>query len=290
MRLDSLAGRLWWLCTVPTGIMTGLKNGTWTGRRPAYRETSDLAPGSTHVPPAGATNWYPPVMIGADAVGRQATQPEAITEAAALLARLTPDDYSTFLQSFYAEGSRRFGPHWGYADIITVLLALTQVLAPRRYLEIGVRRGRSVGAVASRAPTADLVLCDMWMENYAGMANPGVEFVQAELTRLGHTGTREFISGNSHETIPRFFSKNPDARFDLITVDGDHTPGGAAQDLIDVLPRLSIGGAIVFDDVCHPAHPELHQIWCDLVAGDRRFSSWMYDEVGYGVAFAIRRW
>ncbi len=263
---------------------------SWVGRRPAYQETADHTPGTTYLLPNGATNWYPPVMIGAGGIGRQSTERETVEAAEALLGRLTADEYSTYLRNFYAEGLRRYGAGWGYSDIVTVLLTLSKTLAPRRYLEIGVRRGRSVCAVASRTPAADLVLCDMWVENYAGMDNPGTALVEGELDRIGHKGSRKFINGNSHETLPRYFAENPEARFDLITVDGDHSPEGAAQDLIDVLPHLTIGGAIVFDDVCHPLHPELNQLWRELVAGDRRFSSWMYDEVGYGVAFAIRRW
>jgi predicted O-methyltransferase YrrM len=270
--------------------MTAFKNGDWAARRPEYKDTAAGTLGSTYSPVGGGTNWYPPVMVGAGAVGQMATGLATVTEAGMLLARLTEDDYSAYLQTFYLEGMRRFGPDWRYADIVTVLLSLARVLTPRRYLEIGVRRGRSVCAVASRAPAAELVLCDMWFENYAGMPNPGVEFVESELTRVGHIGRRKFINGDSHQTLPKYFADHPDAQFDLITIDGDHSPEGAAQDIIDVLPHLAVGGAIVFDDVCHPLHPELRELWDGLVGTDRRFSSWIYDEAGYGVAFAIRRW
>ena len=130
---------------------------------------------------------------------------------------------------------------------------------------------------------------DMWIQNYAGMENPGAEFVKTQLALVGHRGPVEFHNGNSHEVLPRYFAANPDLAFDLITVDGDHTPGGAAQDLSDVLPHLAIGGAIVFDDICHPYHPELREVWKSLVADDMRFSTWSYEDVGYGVGIAIRK-
>lgn len=57
-----------------------------------------------------------------------------------------------------------------------------------------------------------------------------------------------------------------------------------------VVTNLAVGGAIVFDDIGHPRTLELREVWCRIVADDPRFSSWAFDEVGYGVAFAIRKW
>jgi hypothetical protein len=146
---------------------------TWYSRRPVYTEMKETAQGLVYAPAAGMANWYPPAMIGAAALGSQILRAETVAEAGSLLASLTPDDYSTFLQNFYADGLRRFEKDWGYADIVTVLLILAQHIKPRNYLEIGVRRGRSVCAVASRAPACDLVMLDMWVPDYAGMDNPG---------------------------------------------------------------------------------------------------------------------
>jgi hypothetical protein len=164
------------------------------------------------------------------------------------------------------------------------------LLAPKRYLEIGVRRGRSVAAVVSANPECALVMFDMWVAGYAGMENPGPDFVRQELKHIGHCGDMKFIDGDSHVTVPLYLARNPDESFDLITVDGDHTPEGAVQDLCDVLPRLKIGGAIIFDDVCHPIHPELGKVWHDVVASDPRYSAFTYSDCGYGVGFAIRKY
>lgn len=228
-------------------------------------------------------------MIGADTVAAQLFDRRFIESAIKLMKRLTPDDYTVFLSEYYADGLRRFGSAWRYADIVTVLLCLSEIIEPRSYLEIGVRRGRSVAAVASVSPRCALILLDMWVPNYAGMENPGADFVREELKRVGHEGTARFINGDSHETLPALFSEMPDTTFDLITVDGDHETKGAIQDLCDVLPRLNAGGAIVFDDVCHPAHPELAEVWHEVVVSDARYSSFTYSDVGYGVGFAIRK-
>lgn len=229
-------------------------------------------------------------MVGADTVVAQLFDRRLIQKAIDLMNALTPDDYTSFLTEYYADGLRRFSSEWRYADIVTVLLCLSEIIRPRTYLEIGVRRGRSVAAVASVSPSCSLVLFDMWMQNYAGMENPGPEFVQKELARIGHNSSVKFIDGDSHATLPAFFIESPDATFDLITVDGDHSMEGAIQDLCDVLPRLNKGGAIVFDDVCHPLHPELAHVWHELVVADPRFSPFTFTDVGYGVGFAIRKY
>ncbi len=233
--------------------------------------------------------WYPPLMLGADTISSTIIGGETLKQALTLLGKLTPDAYSDYLQAFYRDGMSRFGESWGYADIVTTLIGLAGLLRPVRYLEIGVRRGRSAAAVASVAPACHFYLFDRWTADYAGMDNPGPSLVDAELDRMGHSGKRNFVNGNSHDTLPAFFEENPEIAFDLITVDGDHSPKGAARDLADVLPYLAIGGAVVFDDICHPKHPDLAMVWNELVADDPRFTAASYDGAGYGVGFALRR-
>ena len=237
-----------------------------------------------------AADWYPPLMISAAMIGHQAQQRRQIEAARDLLRRLTPDDYARFMGEYYDTGLRRFGEEWSFADIVTVLLTLTKWLRPRRYLEVGVRRGRSACAVASLAPTCALALFDMWVENYAGMPNPGPAFVRDELKKVGHHGETVFVDGNSHETLKRYFRDRPDDVFDLITIDGDHSEAGATEDIRDVLPHLAIGGALVLDDIAHPAHPELARVWRQVLEAEPRFSTWAYRDIGYGVGFALRKW
>jgi hypothetical protein len=47
---------------------------------------------------------------------------------------------------------------------------------------------------------------------------------------------------------------------------------------------------LVFDDISHPHHPKLLAIWRRVVVAERRYSTWRFDDVGYGVAVAVRRW
>lgn len=257
--------------------------------RPQYTIQVATVAAVSHLTAPGQTQWYPPVMIGADTVAARLFDRRLIEAAIELLKKLTPDAYTSFLIKYYTDGLDRFGSEWRYADIVTVLLCLSELINPKTYLEIGVRRGRSVAAVTSVSRNCALTLLDMWVKDYAGMENPGPDFVRDELARIGHNAPIQFIDGDSHETLPALFKERPDATFDLITVDGDHSTKGALQDMCDVLPRLNIGGAIVFDDVCHPLHPELTKLWHELITSDPKFSSHVYVDVGYGVGFAIRK-
>ena len=234
-------------------------------------------------------NYYGTVLLNPTTLARIATAPKTWQELLAFHGGLATDEYVEYLHAFYQESLRRFAENWFYLDIVNVLYAAAKTLQPANYLEIGVRRGRSVCTVAHGCPTVNIVACDMWQANYAGMENPGPEFVAAELQRNGFAGEVKFINGDSHETLPQFFAENPERTFDLITVDGDHSAEGALADLCTVIPRLALGGILVFDDIAHPDHPYLRQVWRTALAQHPGLSGFEFAELGYGVAFAIRQ-
>ncbi|MFZ5919812.1 MAG: class I SAM-dependent methyltransferase [Chloroflexota bacterium] len=151
-----------------------------------------------------------------------------------------------------------------YWEIRIALRTLSRVIKPRNYLEIGTRRGWSLAQVLIESPTTQAFLFDIWMKNYGGVQNPGPGFVKRELSRcLNQELDLTFVSGNSHDTLPENFLgkkqnrlnwiiRNPKPfpeTFDLVTVDGDHSILGAWWDLCDTFPLVSIGGALVFDDL-----------------------------------------
>lgn len=232
--------------------------------------------------------WYSPVVAGVSTLVPLVRGAAAVARAQSVLERLDCDEYHRYVLNFYRAGLDRFGDGWNHADLYTTLSGLSLALQPRRYLEIGVRRGHSMAMVLTQSPACAPVGFDMWIENYAGLSNPGKEFVAAQLRAVGAAGAVDFVDGDSRRTVPAYFRRHPDAYFDLVTVDGDHSARGALLDLAHVLPRVSIGGAVVFDDVNNPSHRELRGVWQQTMHEHPEFSGWMFDEVGFGVAFAVR--
>lgn len=124
---------------------------------------------------------------------------------------------------------------------------------------------------------------DLWPSEYAGTPNPGPDFVISELKNLGVKNLPTLIAGNSHETLSKFWSDvyNP-RQFELILVDGDHSYKGAKKDLEICLAHLAPGGALVFDDINHHAHPELRGLWDEYKT---KFPDYIFIENGHRRCF-----
>ena len=256
------------------------------GRHPAPSRATPALETNTLLAPGN--QWYSPTVAGASTFGASIAAAASVRRALTILERLTPDAYAEYVQAFYRAGLERHPDAWRFADINTALLALADGLRPKSYLEIGVRRGRSLAMVASVCPACEIVACDMFVDGYAGMDNPGPELIRSELARMGFTGHLEFLVGDSHDVVPAHFRTRQDRFFDLITVDGDHSEAGARADLETVMARLKIGGALVFDDISNPSHPELAGVWRDVVVSQRSYSTFTFTELGFGVGVAIR--
>lgn len=143
-----------------------------------------------------------------------------------------------------------------------------------RYLEIGVRRGHSLALAAlSAGPRLERAVgVDMWIPEYGDEPQLGPDGVIDALEALDvDTRPIELITGDSHDVLPRIreagylfgvgrVAEKP--TFNLILVDGDHTPGGAALDLSDCWKVLEPGGLLVFDDLVG----ELSEVWGSFVS------------------------
>ena len=241
-------------------------------------------------PTAGAGDRYSPVFITPDTIAQRASCARTLEKVEGLCRKLAADFYTEYMAEFYNCGVRVAGDDWRFMDLISVLYAVAEMGSPENYLEIGVRRGRSACVVAAASPRTCIYAFDMWQHGYASNENPGPEFVRAELAKFGHTGEITFVNGDSHKTVPEFLTANPDLMFDLITVDGDHSVQGAWNDLSKVIPRLRVGGVIVFDDIANPYRPVLYRVWSDFLRSDIGLAGFSFTAAGTGVGFAIRKY
>jgi len=231
-----------------------------------------------------------PTLAGVSTLSHDCSNGQTVRGVLEIVEKLSEERFLSYVKNYYRRGLERFGDQWVYADVNTILYGICKNIRIRSYLEIGVRRGRSLSIVAALSPECQVTGFDLWIPNYWDGENPGKEFVREELKKVGFRGAVEFVDGDSKRTVPEYFWRNPDAFFDLITVDGDHSIGGARTDLENVIPRLKIGGILVFDDIANPWHPYLGKLWQRMVVKNPRFDAYSFTELGLGAGFAIRRY
>lgn len=256
----------------------------WARRQPfPLPEYTSNAPGAG---PGSGGGFDVPLPPTAATLGEASMSEEAARGVMRVLDRLTKSDEVRGGQVFYSVGQAKYGRYWRHADLLRMLWAASTFLKPQTYLEIGVRRGRSAAVVGAYAPECAIYGFDVWLEDYAGEANPGPEFVREELRKSGHAGPVELVSGDSRITVPRFLREHPDLYFDLITIDGDKSLAGCASDFAHALPRLKVGGAVMFDDM--PRAPHLRRIWQRVIESDWRYARWEFNDGRIGIAVAVR--
>lgn len=164
------------------------------------------------------------------------------------------------------EGDFEYSGRVGY-DLHDVLSGVCEWLRPRSYLEVGVDGGESVLTVIRNAPRVSrIVLCDMWNPDYEHHGLRDHRYVSDRLGESEYQGSVLFLDGDSHVMLPQL---RKDEKFDLITVDGDHSAEGARKDLEDTWPHLNLGGVLVFDDANHESYPWLGQVVRDFEASKR---------------------
>ena len=142
---------------------------------------------------------------------------------------------------------------------------IAQKKQPRAYLEIGVRDGKSLALVwaAARQCLNTIVVCDTWGSSYGGTNHLNHLHIAAMAEREGFANIITYLDGNSRVLIPALKQQK---KFDLITIDGDHSYEGCYADLENCLPLLTYQGFIVVDDITHPAHTYLTQCVKDFAA------------------------
>jgi hypothetical protein len=126
------------------------------------------------------------------------------------------------------------------------------ILEPRKVLELGVWRGDfAAHLLAKCASIEEYYMIDPWRKLSSWNKPLNVDdiiFEQAfsaaiDATRFA-TDKLTVLRGTTLEVINRI----PDASLDFTYIDGDHTLRGISIDLINVYPKLKVGGYLAGDD------------------------------------------
>ena len=129
-------------------LLAGQIRRGWQASRPlpspSYVSRTPTVGGSAPLDP-----FFPP---NATTLANAAMSEEAAHAVMGVLDKLTSNEEIVNQQVFYRWAEVKFGRHWRFADITTVLWAAATLIQPDNYLEIGVRRGRSAAVVAATRP------------------------------------------------------------------------------------------------------------------------------------------
>lgn len=129
-----------------------------------------------------------------------------------------------------------------------------------RVLEIGFNAGHSSYLFLSARPDVQVVSFDLSLHDY-------VDHAKGLLDRT-FPGRHELVPGDSRQTVPAYADANPDARFDLVYIDGGHTYELASADIANCM-RLSTPSTVVLMDDVQPEYEWGEgpaRAWSDAVA------------------------
>ena len=230
---------------------------------------------------------FDPIIFSPEYIYQEAIKSENNFEIIKFLDQISEPDLE-FFKSYYKLISNSHNKYSSYIDLIKILHVISKLIKPENYLEVGVRRGRSLSIVGKNSPSCNMYGFDQWSENYAGLKNTGPEIAIERLKKVNHHGDVNFFSGDSKYTIPQFKKKITPVYFDMITIDGDHTYAGAKKDLLNVIDILKIGGYLIFDDTNSFEHPYLKDVWKKIVISRDNFITNEFNEHGLGVSIGVR--
>lgn len=157
------------------------------------------------------------------------------------------------------------------------------------FFEVGTMEGKSLKRVVENSPNLSRVgSCDMWQDKYGGTARGNHDHISKMMQALDYTGSVEFFDGDSHKILPEINNKQEHKeQYDLVFVDGDHSLWGNRQDLIDCWPLVKPGGFIIFDDITHPKHlylEEVFDVWIKENIEEVSAHAKHRDHHGWGIA------
>lgn len=172
----------------------------------------------------------------------------------------------------------------GLPVLYPMLEEMAMYVRPTSYLEIGVRDGASLATVVMAAgPQLHwITLCDTWDSAYGGSGRASHQHIEVLLDALRFQGEGVlYLDGDSKKLIPPLDLEGK--RYDLITIDGDHSIEGASADLTNSWPLLTERGVLVMDDLNSHLGPLFEEFSKHVGAKILR-----YEKVGVGAGALSR--
>lgn len=173
-----------------------------------------------------------------------------------------------------------------FFDYYHLLWSVLPLIKPKNILEIGCRTGISICQLLSaqlNPSIPNVYLFDVFAD---GFISPNLVKMNLKALNLPTEKVR-FIVGDSKKTIPEFILQDAD-RMDYILVDGDHEKKAARQDLENVIPLLTPGGLLFFDDIA-PDGCDLIDVWNDFKAAHAEEFFFHENLDGKGIGVGVKK-
>lgn len=126
-------------------------------------------------------------------------------------------------------------------DELHYLMTTVQRTGARRVAEIGFNAGYSSYAFLRAAPHTQVVAFDLGEHAYSRTAK--------RLIDKRFPGRHTLVFGDSTKTVPQYHADNPDARFDLVFIDGGHSYEVAKADIVNMGSLCTDQTAVIIDDL-----------------------------------------
>ncbi len=169
-----------------------------------------------------------------------------------------------------------------------ILARLARKMPVESYLEVGVRDGATLWTVIEAAcESLRLVACcDTWSDAHGGTDRGSHDHIDRLLSAVLYyyrEGQVVWLDGDSAETLPALLASEPDRRFDLVHIDGDHSEGHA---LVDMKNGWNLTGRIL---VAHDTnYSAVKNAWEEFVLGAEGLACCQRNLTGRGTGVAVR--
>lgn len=122
-------------------------------------------------------------------------------------------------------------------------------------LEIGFNAGHSAVTFLSASKKVNVVSFDLSIHKYLKI---GKKFIDRKFPNR-----HKLIIGNSLETIPQFYKDNPNFKFDLLFIDGNHEYDFAIGDLLNCKLLAHKNSLVILDDTTYVKHGQKMTRWTE---------------------------